>query len=164
MRGSLLSGACTDGLSCSSCLRPGLGQGRAWFSLITASKASHVGSELGTAWSVLRQWCGVWLRGADGSLQAPGVVSVRMSTEEQAPWAFSPSTDEHRSSGALRPQTFCSLWQNHTLLTNLHQILAFDLGTSQEQTQGVFSKVTHAAAEIKISRARTCLPCSLDSE
>lgn len=46
--GSLLSGACTDGLSCSSCLRSGLGQGRAWFSLITASKASHMGSELGT--------------------------------------------------------------------------------------------------------------------
>lgn len=53
MQASLLSGACTDGLSCRSLLRPGLGQSCGWFSLITASKASPIGSELGTVRFVL---------------------------------------------------------------------------------------------------------------
>lgn len=42
--------------------------------------------------------------------------------------------------------------QNHTFLpTDLRSILAFDFSKSQNQVQGVFSKVTLVATEIKIS-------------
>lgn len=90
---------------------------------------------------------------------------AQRSKEEQAPPCLHSGAMNFSRIGLSIPQLLGFVWQNHTFLPiNVHRFLAFDFSYSQEQTQGVFSKVTRAAAEIIISRVKTCLPCSRNSE
>lgn len=93
------------------------------------------------------------------------MASASRSTEEQAPWRFHPSAMTFQKNKAEHPpDARLCVAESHLFSINLHRILAFDFSQSQDQTQGVYSKVTCAATEIKISQTKTCLPCSLNSE